>query len=166
MKINKKHVPKLSELSEHELRGWIVNEFLQIESNINEIITKYFEPKHKDDFRQYVLTGTAMDNGSKAKLLHKIGLSSKLIDKFRKLSSIRNGFAHARLQDLTTIIVNKSGDEVISMNVGTTTTLIYVMNSRGDVHSYPAFELASEFVKIYYSLKEELIHFSRDMQVE
>ena len=88
----------LRDLNLEEARGWIIGRLLQIELRINRKIIEYFNPAEKHKFEKIMLNSSIINMGGKLKVLRNTGtVDNKTIDKIRRLVSIRNGFAHAEI---------------------------------------------------------------------
>lgn len=150
---------KLCEFNLEEARGWTIHCLLQIEYSIDEIIANYYEPKQKDKFKRIMLNSSILDFGSKCKILCNIErVKSKTIENIRKLASIRNSFAHAKIIDNVTIIVDKEND---STSIDSITSKIDVMNSNGKIISKDAYEHLCKFLDLYNVTKKELIELKK-----
>src|SRR5258705_10588152 len=98
---------RLRDFNLEEARGWAIDRLQQIEYNNNDKIIDYFKPAEKHKFDKIVLNSSILDIGSKLKILKNIGTVDKqTIEKIRNLAAIRNGFAHAPITDLVTIIID------------------------------------------------------------
>lgn len=150
---------KLSEFNLEEARGWTIHCLLQIEYSIDEIITNYYEPKQKDKFKMIMLNSSILDFGSKCKILRNIErVKRKTIENIRELASIRNAFAHAKIIDNITIIVDKENDIT---SIRSITSKIDVMNSNGKISSKDAYEYLCKFLDLYNVTKKELIELKK-----
>ena len=152
---------KLSEFNLEEARGWTIHCLLQIEHSINELITDYYEPKQKQQFKQIMLNSSILDFGSKCKILCNIeNVKRKTIDNIRKLASIRNSFAHAEIIGNIIVIVDQEND---STSIASITSKINVMNSSGKINSEDAYEYLCKFLDLYKITSKELIELSKDI---
>ncbi len=144
---------ELSKFNNAEIQGWVVDQFCQIEWRIDNTILEYFKPEHERMFETIVLNSSVMSIGGKLKILTNIGIKKVTIEKIRKLSSIRNGFAHTRIGESVTIYIsNDSNKEGYSESE----SVINVMNSTGKIISKSAYEYVSEFLILRNELREEL----------
>ncbi len=149
--LNKK---ELRELNVQEARGWVIDRFYQIELRINKIIVEYFKPEKNKEFEVIVLHSSIIDIGSKLRILSNIpGIDNKIIDKIRKISSIRNGFAHAPISETIYIKCKENEKEDILVS-GQKETFIEVMNSQGKLLSKPAFEYLAEFAILNNEIRQ------------
>lgn len=148
----------ISDFNQLEARGWVVERLQQIEYRIDTIIINHFKPENKMDFRFLMLNSSIIDFGGKLKLLYNIfdldktldnekvlsQYNIKLIEEIRKLVSIRNGFAHAKINE--TIHLTLEGDENWG---GFPVDYIEVMNSKGKLNRKEAKEYLYEFFDVY-----------------
>ena len=147
----------LKEFNEHEARGWTIDRLQQIEYRINEKIIEFFKPKKIEPFKKIVLNSSVLDIGSKLKILSNIGsVDSKTIEKIRKLSSIRNGFAHAVISQNVTLFIKTHEDgkqETVDVKEH---SIIEVMNSQGKLISKNAMEYLTEFLELNNEIRNEI----------
>ncbi len=142
----------LKKLSIPEARGWIIEKFLYIEHKINKHIMSFYEPKELTHFENIMLNSSILDIGSKIKILSNIPeFETKLIENIRNLSSIRNGFAHAKFSHHVTVNIG-----VDSSTVSDKKTIISVMNSQGKIKEKIAYDYLIEFKNIFDDLKDKL----------
>ena len=94
-----------------------------------------------------------MSIGGKLKILSNIGLKKHTIEKIRRLSSIRNGFAHTRIGESVSIFVS---NDLSKPTYSESESVINVMNSGGIIKSKSAYEYVSEFLKLKNELRREL----------
>jgi len=152
---------KLSQFNLEEARGWTIHCLLQVEYSIDEIIADYYEPKQKDNFKRIILNSSILDFGSKCKILCNIeNVKSKTIDNIRKLASIRNSFAHAKIMDNITIVVDRENDRT---SIDSITSKIDVMNSSGKIGSEDAYKYLCKFLDLYNVTKKELIELKKEI---
>ncbi len=146
---------KLSECNSGELQGLIIQRFIQIEDNINTIITNYFKPENERLFRTVVLNSRVIDIGGKLKILNNIGYKG-IIEKVRNLSNIRNAFAHTRFPESVHIKVfgDSTEEERCKIEVD---SIIPVMNTNGKIINKSAYQYAKEFLDDEILLIKELI---------
>jgi hypothetical protein len=146
----------LKDFNEDEARGWTIDRLQQIEYRINEKILEFFKPENKELFKKIVLSSAVLDIGGKVKILRNIGVDPKTLDKIRKLTAIRNGFAHAAIGEFVTvhIITDKDGEEQ-NTHIKAHST-IAVMDSSGKLTTKNAREYLNEFFDLYRELKNEL----------
>lgn len=147
----------LKNFNEHEARGWTIYRLQQIEYKINEKILEFFKPKEKELFSKIVLNSSVLDIGSKLKILINLGsVDPKTIEKIRRLSAIRNGFAHAAISSKVTIkiIMDENGKE---KNIDVKEhNMIEVMNSSGKLISKNAMEYLIEFLNLNNEIRNEI----------
>lgn len=144
---------QLKDFNIEEARGWIIDCSLQIEYKINSIIVDFFKPIDKVKFEKIVLNSSIIDTGSKLKILMNIGtIDSSIIEKIRKLVSIRNGFAHAPIFDSVKVNINKDSDSS-SVEVE---SIIEVMNSQGLIKTKIAYDYLVEFLNLYKEIMKKI----------
>ncbi|MEL7122582.1 MAG: hypothetical protein AAFO07_24260, partial [Bacteroidota bacterium] len=143
----------ISKFNIAEIQGWIIDQFCQIEWRIDNMIIDYFKPENKSVFEKIVLNSSVISIGGKLKILSNIGLNKKTIEKIRKLSSIRNGFAHSRIGE--SVLISLSTDSENAHKIESEST-IYVMNSQGKITKKSAYEHANDFLVLRNELREEL----------
>lgn len=129
-RINKTPKSKLSEFTIEEIRGWIIDQMYNIESQIDFLICDYFDPKNKNAFKKIVLNSSIISIGGKIKILRNIKyFDKKVIDKIQKISSIRNDFAHLQVTELVHINITKDKNgEFKSSEVSKIISQMEVMN--------------------------------------
>ena len=66
-RINKTTKSKLSEFTIEEIRGWIIDQMYNIESQIDFIICDYFDPKNKNEFKKIILNSSIISIVGKSK---------------------------------------------------------------------------------------------------
>ena len=76
-------------------------------------------------------------------------MKKNIIEKIRKLSSIRNGFAHANIVKTFTIKVGYNG-------IYSTGSEIEIMNSSGLIQKREAIDYLKEYNELYNEIIEEL----------
>ena len=136
----KKH--QLDDLNIAEARGWVIDEFHDIEFRIDSIIVNFFKPVDANRFNRIVLNSSIIDVGSKLKILSNIGtIDKQMVEKIRKIAAIRNGFAHAPINEH--VIINV--DEIKNSTTLVVETRIEVMNSQGEIKSKIALDYLREF---------------------
>lgn len=144
---------ELNQLNVAEARGWIIDRLLSIEHNIDIIIINFFSPDNANVFESILLNSSILDFGSKLKILKNLGYENTLIEKIRRISSIRNGFAHANIR--TSFKIEFNAMKVDSVGVD---SMIYVMNSQGEIKEKKASDLLKEFWNLYLELRNELLN--------
>jgi len=80
-----------------EYRGEVINRAINVERVVDVFITQYFFKKVNIDFMTKALYDEYFNFGLKINILSKITKDNKLINDLRRLSSIRNLFAHTGL---------------------------------------------------------------------
>ncbi len=147
-----------SEFNIHEVRGWIIERFQRIERAMDVLILDYFQPEHPSEFEQVMLNSSILNIGSKIKILTNIkAVSNKTLENIRKSSSIRNGFAHAMIEDvgMIRITLSRTKDEVGSVEANDETQLD-VMDGQGKIITKLAVDYFAEFQKLYEELELDL----------
>ncbi|MGO3182584.1 MAG: hypothetical protein ACTIJ9_07105 [Aequorivita sp.] len=146
---------RLQDFNKAEVQGWVIERFIRVEERINNIILDYFKPDNKGLFISVVLNSSILTIGAKIKILVNIGVKNSTIDKIRKLSAIRNGFAHTLIISQMNITVpSKSEPEkIIETNV---TSIINVMNSSGKIIKKNAHEYLTEYLELLQEVEKEI----------
>jgi len=147
----------LNDFTIEEARGWIIESFNQIDWRLNNIIVDFFKPSEKNKFESVVLNTSIIDIGGKLKIIRNLEkIDIKILEKIRKLSAIRNGFAHAPTNTQINLKVEFDLKKIKpTLNVTSTETMIQVMNSNGEIKSKKALDYLREFRDLYYEIKEE-----------
>lgn len=140
-----------------EIRGYVINETNKIEAKIDNVIINYFKPKENKKFKKIILNSSIITFGSKIKILTNIdGFDKKEIEKIRKLSAIRNSFAHIPI--LVHFDLKQIPGSVGEFEIKSISDKIEVMNSSG--------KLESKFVKseleTFELLKNEITKYFND----
>ena len=145
----------LKDFNQAEAQGWIIDQFVQIEDRIDAMIIGHFQPQKEKVFKTVVLNSSVLSIGGKIKILTNIGVQYSIIDKLRRLTSIRNGFSHSRIGESMTIIVPAKGDanEKIEAHAE---SYIDVMNSSGKIIRKNAYDFLVEFLNVRNELRKEL----------
>ena len=145
--------PDFNEYTIEEARGWTIKYSLLLEEKINRTILEFYKPENKDHFEKYVLNSSVLNMGSKLKILLNSDLiDNKTADGIRKLTAIRNGFAHSRIYDKTKIFiqfleeVKPNAKKKVDID---SKSFIEVMNSNGKIIEKNAIEYLREFKSIY-----------------
>ena len=142
-----------------EVRGWIIDEMNSIESEIDKIIIGYFKPENSKMFEMIVLNSSIINIDGKLKILGNIGnFDSKIINKIRELSSIRNAFAHLPITEIFQVKRIKPGDKMTDFEFFGIRSEIDVMNSSGIINKKNPIEEAKKFEKLN---KEILAYISK-----
>ena len=134
------------------LQGEIINKAIVIEKLIDNIIFSFFKPKNETVFISHILNSSIMNYGGKLKVLVAIGeksnninIGKSFIEKLRRLSSIRNSFAHTNIDDEYDIHFNNMDDDPFWIIKDS----LEVMNASGKVDTKNPNDLFLEFIKIY-----------------
>lgn len=146
---------RLQDFNKAEVQGWVIERFIRVEESINKIILDYFKPDNKEIFISVVLNSSILTIGSKIKILVNIGVENSTIDKIRKLSAIRNGFAHTLI--INQIYINvpskSESEKTIEKNV---ISIINVMNSSGKIIKKNAHEYLTEYLELLQDVEKEI----------
>ena len=143
--INRTSKRNISEFNIEEARGWAIKELSEIEYLIDKILLKHFDQKPSSDFEKVLLNSSILEFGKKIKLLTGLDLiSNKISDKLRKISSIRNGFAHSPIQRIYGINTKSK-------------TEIEVMKSNGKIERKNMKNYLTEFFDLRKEIIEELL---------
>ena len=144
---------KLSEFNLEEIRGWTIDRFYQIEVQVDFIITDYFKPENKYEFRRIILNSSIVTIGGKMKILRNIkSFDKKIIDKIQKISTIRNAFAHLPVSKSVKLKGNLENIEIEKV-----TSQMEIMTSNGELKRKDAKELVREFFDLNKEIREYLI---------
>jgi len=152
---NKKR--SISEFNKHEIYGFIITNFLQVEYKVDDIILVYTEPNNKEFFKKYILNTSILPFGNKLKLLMNImrlnGMTEKSITDelkpIRKLNSIRNAFAHTNAN----LSISGSFDEENKKHeITEISEVLNVMNNNSKITGHKINVLAIEFVDLFHEL--------------
>jgi hypothetical protein len=144
---------EISKFNNAEIQGWVIDQFCQIEWRIDNIIMDYFKPENKIIFETVVLNSSVMNIGGKLKILFQIGINITTIEKIRRLSSIRNGFAHTRIGEAVSISLSKHLESIEKIE---SESIIRVMNSKGKITTNSAYKHVSDFFVLRNELRKEL----------
>lgn len=147
-------------LNIQEMRGLIIDRLLLVEGHVDSQIEDFFKPQNKNVFRKIFLNNSILSFGGKLRILKNIsGLENKVFDKLMKLSSIRNGFAHASINEHVNINVqnfdskgHKKTAEIVDVEV---VSMIEVMKSNGLIDCKIAIDYWKEFNRLYIEIMEE-----------
>lgn len=145
---------KISEYNLEEIRGWVINQMVEIEKKIDSIICDFFNPEKKTEFNQILLNSSIISIGGKMKILRNISVfDKKIIEKINKLSSIRNAFAHLKINDTAEIIVKVNENLKLESAIMTSfKSELEIMNSTGEIKVKNIQTLISE----YHDLDKEI----------
>lgn len=152
----------LREFNREELIGWVIDRLNRIEEIIDDIIVNQIKPDDKTIFRKIILNTSVLNFGAKTKVLLNLGVDKKLYEKLRKFLSIRNGFAHSRIDSSYTLSITKITGKPAEVKTVKNTSTIEVMNSAGKVDKKEAHEYVSEYLELYYEVRNELLKFPEE----
>lgn len=150
---------KLSEFNLQEVRGWMIDRLYQIEILIDNIISDYYEPKKKEEFKRIILNSNIINIGGKIKILSNIeGIDYKIIKNLRDFTAIRNYFAHLPINEHieVNIIQEKNKNDLDSVSAVVTQN-IYVMNAEGKIKE----KNANEQIQLFFNLNDEITRYLR-----
>jgi hypothetical protein len=148
---------KLSDFNLGEIRGWIIYNLYQIETKINNIISDYFKPEKKDEFKRIILNSSIVTIGAKMKILRNIeSFDKNIISKIQQLSSIRNAFAHLPIYESVTVnITENDNGELINSEIDVTSQ-IEIMTSSGELKKQNSKQLVQEFFDLNIDIRKYL----------
>lgn len=146
---------RLQDFNKAEVQGWVIERFIKVEEHINTIILEYFQPDNKELFKSVVLNSSILTIGSKLKILVNIGVKNSTIDKIRKLSAIRNGFAHTLIISQMNVKVPSKSNPVKTIETNIT-SIVNVMNSSGKIIQKNAHEYLTEYLQLLQELENEI----------
>lgn len=160
MEEKKVHFPglakkKLRDFNKAEVQGWVIERFCRIEERIDNIIIAHFNPQEEKLFRDIVLSSSIMTIGAKIKILVNLGLPNFIIDKIRKLSAIRNGFAHTIITSRINVTIPRDSEPKKAVEVEAE-SIINVMNASGKIISKNAHEYLSEYLQLLKEVEQEI----------
>ena len=150
---------KLSDFNIEEIRGWTIDRMYNIEAQIDFIISDYFKPENKNEFRKIILNSSIVTIGGKLKILRNIkSFDKKIIDKIQKISIIRNAFAHLPVTQFVQMnIIKDENGKIKSSEVSKTISQMEIMTSSGELKRKNARELISEFFDLNEEIREYLL---------
>ncbi|HAO06951.1 MAG TPA: hypothetical protein DCQ50_08165 [Chryseobacterium sp.] len=153
--------PKISnEKNIKEVRGWIIDCLNGIEMFVDKLIIDFFKPENIEAFNKIALNASIMNFGAKIKILSNIDyVPNKIIEKIRKLSAIRNGFAHAHSKNILRITHDPKKDPATQLE---SYRGIEVMNSSGKVEIKNFSDYYNEFREIFEEVKTLLTELFND----
>ncbi len=169
--MSKSHKPRLERkkakftpfLEFRMVMGEVLEEYNQIENKINELIVNYYMPaKNAGQFRLIVLNSNVLGMGQKCKILMNMrGFDSKIVEKIRNLSSIRNGIAHFNAIPVINIEPNNENkiSSISHKNV------IRVMNSSGKVIPKELELQYDEFALLEHDISMYISNFNKGLKV-
>ena len=141
-----------------ESSGWIVQEFVQVEENVDEIIVKIIKPGDYKIFRNVLLNSSVLPFSGKMKILHNTGLDTKIIDKIGRMSRIRNAFAHNKFKGfLAREIDPKTGQRIKTGKHES--NVIFTLTSNGKSKKESVVDLLKEFNNLKKKVIEAQIEF-------
>ncbi len=132
----------------YENIGKAIHIFNEIEEFINYIICHYVNPENKDFFLNYILNTSIINYGSKIKILINLDLfEKKEIDAIRKLSSIRNVFAHSNRTSKPSIKSTQEKEDTTEITV-LFEDVIFKSNTDGKINKIHYRDFITEHVKL------------------
>ena len=132
-------------------RGYTIERLFEIELRVNQMISEYFDSKNSEAFNSIILNSSILDFGKKIKVLLALKIiDHKTADKLRKISSIRNSFAHAGIETRHELPVDSIEDNIQSNQK------IKILKSNGDLEESNISELLKSFVKLYNEIQNKL----------
>ena len=151
---------KLSEFNLSEIRGWTIECLYEVETRIDYIISDYFKPENKKEFKRIFLNSSIISIGAKTKILRNIKtFDNKIIDKIQRLLSIRNAFAHTPISESIIVNVTKNNKEESTADILVTSEM-EIMNSSGELKKKNAKDLVIEFLDLYNEIRKYLNNFN------
>lgn len=129
----------------------------RIEEDIDNIIYEYFKPKEKHLFRKLMLNTSIITTSAKIKIISNFpNIDHVIINKFQRVLSIRNCFAHLPIQRV--LQINFSRDSR-SVNEVKSIQNIEYMNSSGKLITKSLTKLIDEFFELEKGIKEDILKF-------
>lgn len=150
---------QITDFNTAELQGWVISRFARVERSVNLKIQLHFKPQNEIDFQSILLNSSIISFGSKIKLLQGLGLQKSTCEKLRKISNIRNGFAHNVIISEYAGPTLKEGVNEIPEEEFKFNSIISVLNSNGKLVKKKALELALEFNELSSEVNNELIKY-------
>ena len=143
--------------NEDEIKGWVISRFNYIDLLCNHCLVKFFKPENEKIFRNVVLDGSVIPINAKLKILHNIGLQTKIIQEFGELSRIRNAFAHCDIESHVFVKLNRTedGDTIDVSNE----QKIYTLANNGLLKEKNAKELVERFRILSNNVSTEFINY-------
>lgn len=148
-----------------KMQGSIIRKAVIVENLLNEILFVYFQPKNELVFITHVLNSSVMHYGGKLKVLHGIidkteilKIDKKKFEGLRRLSSIRNSFAHTNIEDKYDVLFDDI--DLDDNPFWTISDSIEIMNSAGKVEDKEPQEFYDEFNKLF----ESSLHYLKDLK--
>ncbi|MES2545011.1 MAG: hypothetical protein V4548_09010 [Bacteroidota bacterium] len=144
----------ISDFNLEETRGWVIDSMNFIESKIDNVIVRYFNPEDPKNFKKILLNSSIISTGAKLKVLRNIkDFDKKIITKIQEMSSIRNSFAHIPIVPIFKM-------EKIEGKTSFTRLpdRLEVMNSAGEIKTKNAKEELYKFNSLKEEIKEYLIN--------
>lgn len=146
----------INEFSIQEIRGWVIDGLNTIDSKLDFIITEYFNPEKKSEFKNIVLNSSVVTSGAKMKIIRNIkSFDNLLISNIQKIISIRNSFAHAPMSTSASFSFINEGGELKS-KINDITSQFIIMNSSGETSNKNIKTLIKEFEKLSSDINEKL----------
>lgn len=135
-----------------KIQGEIINKAIIIEKLIDKILLNYFKPKNELLFISHILNSSVMHYGGKLKVLYgiintheNIEIENSKLESLRRISSIRNSFAHTNIEDEYDIHFNDIEDDPFWIIKDS----IEIMNSAGKIDSKDPQIITGEFNKLF-----------------
>ena len=142
-------------------KGFVIDSFNEIESQIGYILSKYFDIKDREkahNFEKIFLNNLIINFSSKVKVLFALGLIDDLLKKdLHLIMGIRNGFAHTIFLDMT--ILKLEQDPITTKFKTKSRSRIHqieVPNSNGKIITKDAKEEFEVFLKKIKEIKKKL----------
>jgi len=135
-----------------KIQGEIINKAIIIEKLIDNILLIYFKPENELLFISHILNSSVMHYGGKLKVLYgiinnhnDIRINNSEFENLRRLSSIRNSFAHTNIEDEYDIHFNNIEDDPFWIIKDS----IEIMNSAGKIDSKEPLGIYNDFNKLF-----------------
>lgn len=158
-RISRTKKTELSEFNLEEMKGWILDQMYNIESQVDFIIRDYFNPEKKYEFDKIILNSSIITIGGKMKILRNIkSFDNKMIDKILKFSTIRNAFAHLPITENFQITLKRDENGIFKdSEVTNSSSQIEIMNSNGVLKKKNVQELIAEFSQLNTEISKYLL---------
>lgn len=126
-----------------ELRGFVINAMISIETLVDELLIWHFHPEDERRFRYVLLNNSVISMGAKIKVCRGLEiLDNKTAENLLKMNSIRNMFAHSN--DYLNMSQSSNKDQNNHFEIHFTTDLT-MMSSNGKIVEKNIFEAVIEF---------------------
>ena len=111
--------------------GTVLESYNSLEESFNQIILSYFNPKSNiEDFKNILLNSSVLDLGAKCKLFSNMtDFDQKIVEKIRRIGSIRNGIAHNNAM----VSINVEPQKNNRVENVETKNIVQIMNSSGRI---------------------------------